>query len=182
MQATATLQKTTWSIDPDHSKVEFSITHMLVSQITGYFRNLEGKVITYGNDFTDSKAEIILDAASIDTNNQSRDAHLVSNEFLDAPRFPSISFHSTSIKKVKENVFEAEGELSLHGVTKPVIFQLVYNGKVVDQFGNTRAGIRISGKINRREFGINWNAHLDEGGLVAGETVEIYGNVELLSK
>jgi polyisoprenoid-binding protein YceI len=182
MQASATLQKTTWQIDPDHSKMEFSILHMLISQITGHFKSLQGKVITEGDDFSGSYAEIILDASSIDTNNPSRDLHLVSQEFLDAPRFPQISFQSTSVKKIKDNIYRVDGTLTLHGISRPLDLQVGYNGKITDPNGNTRAGFRISGKINRKDFGINWSAHLDEGGLVAGDVIDIYGNMELITK
>lgn len=182
MQASATLPKTTWIIDPDHSKIEFSIAHMLVSTITGHFKSLQGTITTFGEGFSNSIAEIIIDAASIDTNNPSRDSHLASQEFLDAPRFPQIIFKSTSVRNLKENIYQVEGELSLHGILKNITCQIIYNGRIKDPTGNTRAGIKISGKINRKDFGINWNAHLDEGGLVAGDLIEIYGNVELITR
>ena len=182
MQASATIQKTTWLIDPDHSKMEFSILHMLVSHVTGHFKTLQGKIISEGDDFANAKAEITLDPASIDTNNPSRDTHLTSQEFLDAKQFPEITFSSTSVNKIKDNIYKVEGDLTLHGIKKPIILQVVYNGKIKDPAGNTRAGIKISGKINRKDFGINWSAHLDEGGLVAGDTIDLYGNMELLTK
>jgi polyisoprenoid-binding protein YceI len=170
----------TWQIDPVHSKIEFSVSHMVISQIVGHFRKIEGKVITENEDFETARVEISIDAKSIDTNNEQRDNHLRSPEFIEAEKYPKITFYSTAVKKINEGSYLIIGDLTLRDITKQVEFSAKYNGTVKDPYNNKRAGFKITTEINRKDYGVNWHAALDSGGLVAGDNVEITGHIEII--
>lgn len=174
------LETITWHIDPVHSKIVFSVTHMVISEIVGHFKKLEGKVITQENDFKTAKLELTIDANSIDTNNEQRDHHLKSPEFIDAAKYPKITFRSTDVKKINESLYTIIGDFTLRGVTKQLELKAKYNGSIKDPYNNERAGFKISTEINRKDFGVNWHAALDSGGLIAGDIVEITAYIEIL--
>jgi polyisoprenoid-binding protein YceI len=180
MRTSVATETITWQIDQAHSSIEFSVSHMLISNISGFFRKFEGKIISEGEDFTNAEVEASIDARTIDTNQEQRDKHLKSPEFLDAENHPDIRFKSTSIKMESEGTYLLTGDFTLRGITKKTNLYVKHNGTVKDNFGNIRAGFKITGEINRKEFDINWQASLDSGSLVAGDKVKISANIEIV--
>jgi len=170
-----------WIFEPSHCKIGFSVRHFGISETEGYFKKFEGTIETEKEDFSDAQVALEIDASSIDTQDAQRDAHLRSADFLNAEKFPAIRFMSTRTERVSPTQYKMFGDLTLAGVTKPVAMDVEYNGIVQrDPFGNTKAGFLIEGKINRKDWGINWNAALDFGGVAVAETVKIKCHVELL--
>lgn len=175
-----TTESIIWHIDPVHSRIEFVVEHMVISHITGQFRKFEGKVVTEGEEFENAQIEIQIEAASIDTNNEQRDAHLRSADFIYAEKYPVISFKSTSVRKTGERSYIVTGDFTLRGIVKTIEFNARYNGSVKDPYNNTRAGFKVQTEINRRDYSVNWRAFLETGGLVVGDTIEITGFIEIV--
>jgi polyisoprenoid-binding protein YceI len=181
--STPTVGAETWQIDASHSSVQFSIRHMTVSNVRGEFRTFSGSVEGDPKAPTAAKVEATIDAASLDTQQEKRDTHLKSPDFFDVAKYPTITFRSTKIEAAGEGKWRMTGDLTLHGVTKPVVLEVEGpTGVVKDPQGNTRAGARATGKINRKDFGITWSKTLDGGGLVVGDDVTITIDVEGVKK
>ena len=161
----------TWDIDPVHSDVSFSVRHMMVSKVRGRFGSFHGQITT-GEDHLASSVTATIDLSSVETGDENRDAHLRSPDFLDAEQHKAMSFHSTRVVP-KDEGYLVEGELSLHGVTRPVTLDLEANGFGPDAFGGTRTGFSASTTINRRDFEINFQMPLEGGGVVIGDKIEI---------
>ena len=176
-------QATTWKIDPAHSVAEFKVRHMMVSNVKGHFRGLTGSVTLDEADVTKSSVEATIEAASIDTREPQRDTHLKSEDFLHAEKFPSLTFHSTSIARKSAGMLEVTGDLTIRGVTRSVVFDV--DGPTPptkDPWGNLRVGLSATTKINRKDYGLNWNAVLEAGGILVGDEVAITLEVELLKQ
>lgn len=176
--------QTNWKIDASHSKVGFSVTHMMVSETEGKFKIYEGKVSSKTDmDFTDASIEFSADVNSINTEDEKRDGHLKSADFFDAEKYPKITFKSTSMKpnpKKGKTYYDLEGELTMKGVTKKVKLSALGAAKTVkDPWGNTKNGFKVTGVVNRKDFGLNWNAALEAGGVAVSEEVKIDINIEL---
>lgn len=179
----ATQAQVKWNIDNAHSKVGFTVTHMMISETEGYFKMYGGEVTSKSEtDFTDATITFTADVNSINTDNDQRDGHLKSPEFFDAAKYPSISFKSISMKPTKnKNEYELVGELTIKGVTKKVSLKAIGSGKTVkDPWGNTRYGFKVTGVIKRSDFGLNWNAAIEAGGVVVSDEVNINCKVELV--
>ena len=175
--------QTTWSIDKSHSKVGFSVTHMIITETEGQFDNFDISVESKSdNNFEDAKINFSADVNSINTDNEKRDQHLKSDDFFNAEKFPKMTFIGKSFKKVSEKNYKLVGDLTIRDVTKSVTLDVKYNGTVKDPWGNTKAGFKISGVINRFDYGLKWNAALETGGLVVSEDVTININLELNKK
>jgi len=174
--ATQTLTK--WVLDPMHSEVQFKVKHLVISTVTGSFKTFEGELETENDDFADAKINFSLDVNSLDTNQEQRDGHLKSAEFFDAENFPKISFQSTSFKKTGSGDFELKGDLTIKGITKPVTLSVEHGGSAADFYGNTKAGFEITGKINRKEFGLTWDGVTEAGSVVVGEDIKLIINVQ----
>jgi len=172
-------QETKWAIDPTHSKVAFKVKHLMISNVLGNFKEFEGQVSTDGDDFSTAEINFTLNAASIDTEMVERDAHLKSPDFFDAEKYPKISFSGKGMKDLGDEMFELTGDLTIKEVTNPVTLTVEYGGIMTDPWGNTKAGFSLSGKINRKDFGLNWNAALEAGGVLVGDEVKISGDIEL---
>jgi len=172
--------QTKWTFDKSHSKVQFKVTHMVISEVTGQFKSYDGTVETSKDDFTDAKINFTIDVNSIDTDNQQRDTHLKSDDFFNAEKFPKINFVSKSFKKVGDKKYKLVGDLTIRNITKQVELDVVYNGTVKDPWGNIRAGFKVTGQVNRFDYGLKWNALLELGGAVVGENVDIIIDVELI--
>ena len=170
---------TTWAIDPTHSEVQFKIKHLVISTVTGSFKTFEGTVETENDGFEGAKIQFSADIDSIDTNMAQRDAHLKSADFFDAENFPKLSFVSSSFTQKDDENYVLTGDLTLRGVTKSVTLSATYGGQMVDFYGNTKAGFEISGKINRKDFGLNWSAVTEAGGVVVSDEVKLYINVQV---
>jgi polyisoprenoid-binding protein YceI len=179
---TATTQITpgVWEIDPTHSEVGFTARHMMVSKVRGRFGAFSG-TITTAEDPAKSSVEAVIDVASVDTSNQQRDNHLRSADFLDAEKYPEIVFRSTGVRP-DGNYWVVDGELTVHGVTRPVPLLLELNGVRPDPYGNTRAGFSASTEINRRDFGVTINMPMDGGGAVVSDRININLEVEAVLK
>ena len=165
------VQAGTWEIDPSHSSVEFSVRHMMFSKVKGRFPSFRGTIVI-GDDPQDSSVEAVVDVASIDTGDENRDAHLRSADFLDAERYPEMSFFSRSVRQEGERYVVA-GDLTLHGVTRPVELDLELNGIGTDPYGGTRAGFSATTELSRKEFGLEWNVALETGGVLVGDKVQV---------
>lgn len=168
-----------WNLDPEHSTIEFRITHMVVSKTTGQFTDYVGYIDMDAEDGTVTAIEATIKAESVNTNHVKRDTHLRNAEFLDVKLYPTITYKMKNSKKTSEG-FTAMGDLTLHGVTKEVLLTGRYNGSTKDPWGNTRAGFSAEGKLNRKDFGMIWNKTLDNGGLVVGDEVQIRLDVECI--
>jgi len=171
----------TWALDANHSEVTFKVKHLVISSITGKFKSFEGTVESDKEDFTDARIQFSADVNSIDTGNEQRDGHLKSPDFFDAANNPKIHFESTGITK-KGSDFQVHGNLTIRGVTKPVELLADFGGIQKDFYGNTVAGFEISGKINRKEYGLHWSAVTETGGIVVGDDVKLSVNAEIVKK
>lgn len=171
-----------WTIDGSHSDVSFSVSHLVVSEATGKFKKFNGELKAKSDDFTDADIAFTIDAASINTEDEKRDAHLKSPDFFDVAKYPTITFKSKSFKKVDGNRYKLVGDLTMHGVTKSVELDAVFKGTVKSPWGQTVGAFKLSGSINRADFGLTWNKTLDNNGLLVGETVNITANIEVVKK
>ena len=175
-------QAQNWALDNSHSSVKFSITHLVISEVEGDFKKFTANVTSEKPDFTDAKISFSIDANSINTDNTDRDNHLRAADFFDVAKYPSIDFKSSSIKKLSDKKYELKGEMTLHGVTKPVTFAVMFNGTVKDPYGNTKAGFKCTTTLKRSDFNLSWNKNLDNGGLVLSDEVAVTVNIELAKK
>lgn len=174
-----TLAKTVWAIDPTHSEIQFKVKHLVISTVTGSFKSFEGTLETEGDEFEGASIQFSADVNSIDTNMQQRDAHLKSVDFFDAANYPKLTFVSTSFTQKNEDEYILVGDLTMRGVTKSVTLAATYGGQMVDFYGNTKAGFEISGKVNRKDFGLNWSAVTEAGGVVVSDEVKLHLNVQI---
>jgi len=170
---------TTWNIDPAHTTAEFKVRHMMITNVRGQFSRITGMVTLDESDVTKSRVEASIDAASINTREPDRDMHLKSADFFDVEKFPTLTFASTHLTPSGDGELEVEGDLTIHGVTRKVAFAVegpTPPGK--DPWGNTRIGLSATTKINRKDFGLTWNAALETGGILVGDEVTITLDVE----
>ena len=170
---------TTWNIDPVHTHAEFKVRHMMITNVKGHFKPVNGVITIDEVDISRSHVEASIEAASINTREPDRDKHLRSAEFLDVEKFPTLTFTSTRVTRTGPEDLEVEGDLTIHGVTRKVTFSVdgpTAPGK--DPWGNTRIGLSASTKINRKDFGLNWNAALETGGILVGDEVTITLDVQ----
>jgi polyisoprenoid-binding protein YceI len=171
--------QTTWKSDPAHSKVSFSVRHMVISEVTGSFTDFDATLIQTKDDFSDSKLTATIKSNSINTDNDGRDKHLRSADFFNVEKYPEITFVSKSFTKKGKDKYKVAGDLTMLGLTKPVALDVKFNGQVNDMTGNTKAGFKATTKVNRKDFGIVWNKTLEAGGLLVGEDVDVTINVEM---
>ncbi|HTG66831.1 MAG TPA: YceI family protein [Flavobacterium sp.] len=167
---------TKWAIDSTHSEIGFKVKHMMFTNVSGNFSDYEANISTEDDNFENANIEFSANIDSISTNNTDRDNHLKSGDFFDAENYPKLTFKASSLTK-KGDDYELTGDLSLRGVTKTVTLPTEFSGLMKDPWGNTKAGLNISGKINRKEWGLNWNSALEAGGVLVGEEVRL--NIEL---
>ncbi|WP_026996659.1 YceI family protein [Flectobacillus major] len=174
------MSTTTWAIDPAHSEVQFKVKHLVITTVTGHFQEFSGTVEA-GEGFADAKITFEANVASINTNSEQRDGHLKSGDFFDAEAFPTLSFTSTSFTKDGSD-FKLTGDLTIKGVTLPVTFDVDYEGTATDPWGNVKAGFEVKGKINRKDFGLSWNAITEAGSALVSEEVKLVGNIQLVKQ
>ena len=173
----------TWQMDPDHSSFQFKIRHLTVSNVKGDFNKSRGVVTIDDQNITNLKVEVFIDAASVNTGHAQRDEHLRGPDFFDVTKYPTITFVSKKVIKADTDRLKVVGDLTLHGVTREITVDVEGpTPEVKDPWGNFRRGATATTKINRRDFGLTWNKVLDTGGLVVGEEVNIYVEVELVRK
>jgi polyisoprenoid-binding protein YceI len=179
--ATTTTTTTTWNIDPAHSVAEFKVKHMMISNVKGQFAKITGVLTLDESDLTESRVEALIEAASIETRDAQRDAHLKSADFFDVEKFPTLSFKSTRISHRRDGELAVEGDLTIRGVTRKVLFSVEGpTPPVKDPWGNTRVAVSAATKINRKDFGLTWNTALETGGILVGDEVTITLDVEFV--
>lgn len=169
---------TTWALDPAHSEIQFKIKHLMITNVTGQFQQFSGDVVTEGDDFATARVNFTADVNSINTNNEQRDGHLKSPDFFDAVTYPQISFTSSRMEKKGDDEYVLHGDLTMHGVTKPVELNVEHGGIMQDPYGNTKAGFELNGKINRKDFGLTWGAVTEAGGVMLGDEVKLLAAVQ----
>jgi polyisoprenoid-binding protein YceI len=174
--------RTVWAIDPTHSNVEFAVRHLMITTVKGRFTAVSGTVVLDEADPTASSADITVEVASIDTREPQRDAHLRSADFFDVEKYPTLTFRSTGVTGITDNGFKLTGDLTIHGVTRPVTLDVVHEGRARDPWGGERAGYAASTRIKRSDFGLTWNQLLETGGLAVSDEVKISLDVELVKK
>jgi polyisoprenoid-binding protein YceI len=177
--AGSALAQTTWTVDKAHSKIGFSVPHMAVSEVEGNFKDFEASLVSKSDDFNGAEISFTAKTASIDTDNERRDNHLKSPDFFDAEKNPEISFKGNLVKEGGK--YKLKGDLTMHGVTKPVVFDVTYGGRINTGRGE-KAGFKIVGKLNRQEYGLTWNNKVPTGELVVGDEVDIIGKIEVDKK
>ena len=176
MTSTAVAEsRTTWTIDPSHTTVEFVAKHMMITTVKGRFAELTGTIVADETNLADSSVEATMQAASLDTRSEQRDAHLRSPDFLDVERYPEVTFKSTGISGSKDS-FKLTGDLTIRGVTRPITLEVTFEGEGKDPWGGTRASFSARGKFDRRDFGLTWNVALETGGILVSNEVKI--NIE----
>jgi polyisoprenoid-binding protein YceI len=163
----------TYTIDPSHSRLGFVARHAMVTKVRGSFNKFDATVDVDGDNLSASKVSVTIDVDSIDTRNEQRDGHLRSNDFLDIATYPEITFVSSDITPVGDDVIRVTGDLTIKGVSKPVTLDFTYEGSAVDPFGNQRVGFEGSVVINRKDWGITWNAALETGGVLVSDKVTL---------
>ena len=163
----------TYTLDASHTRIGFSARHAMVTKVRGAFNEFEGSAKLPTPDPSTWSVEVTIQAASIDTRNEQRDAHLRSNDFLALDQYPTITFHSTSVEPVDETTFRVNGDLTIRGVTRPVSVDFEYQGAAKDPFGNSRVGFEGSASISRKDFDITFNAALDTGGVLVSDKIDL---------
>jgi len=176
------MAKSNWALDPTHSEVGFKVKHMMFTNVSGKFNTYQVAVSNEDNDFSTSKIEFSADINSIDTNNADRDNHLKSGDFFDAEQFPQMTFKSTSVEMKSDSDYVVHGDLTIRDVTKPASLKVEYSGNMKDPWGNVKAGLSIETKINRKDFGLTWNAALETGGVLVGEEVKIFAEIQVVKQ
>ncbi|WP_341222360.1 YceI family protein [Polaribacter atrinae] len=174
------MKTTKWSIDPVHSEITFKVKHLMISNVKGEFKTFQANID--GEDFTKSTISANIDASSISTNNNDRDTHLKSPDFFEVEKNPEITFVSTSIKKVENDEFKLLGNLTIKGTTKEITLDTEFGGFMKDPYGNEKAGFSINGKLNRKDFGLNWNTALEAGGVMVGNEIKINAEVQFIKQ
>lgn len=169
-----------WTIDPTHSEVGFKVKHMMFTNVKGFFNDYTAN-IDFNDDLKDANLEFEANVSSVFTNNNDRDNHLRSADFFDAEHYPTLKFKSTKIEGTG-NQYEITGDLTIKGVTKPVTFNAEYSGLMTDPWGNTKVGLNLDGKINRKDFGLTYNAALETGGVLVGENVKLNAEIQLIEQ
>ena len=174
---------TKWVLDPGHSELGFKVKHLMVTNVSGSFKNFSVTAETTDDDFANAVVDFSADATSITTNNEQRDEHLKSADFFDTTNFPTLNFKATKFEQSGDDgEYELTGHLTMKGVTKPVKLKVEFGGIVKDPWGNTKAGFTLSGKLNRKDFGLNWNAALETGGVMVSEDVRINSEIQLIKQ
>ena len=177
------MSKVKWTLDPVHSEVTFKIKHLMIANVSGEFKQFAIEAETEDEDFTTAKVNFTADINSITTGNEQRDGHLKSDDFFNAEKYPQLKFTVTKYEDVDDDgSYELYGNLTIRDITKPVKLEVEFGGVTKDPWGNTRAGFTISGKINRKEFGLKWNAATETGGVVVSDDVRIHAEIQLVKQ
>src|SRR5688572_1381342 len=177
-----TMTKTKWALDPVHSELSFKVKHLMITTVTGYFRKFTVEAITEGDDFSKpAGVKVIADTASIDTHSDQRDNHLRSNDFFNAEKYGQLIFESTKYEKGKTED-KLHGNLTIRDKTLPVVLNVEPTGIVVDSYGQTKAGFTVNGKINRKDYGLMWNALTEAGGVVVADEIKIHAEIQLIKQ
>lgn len=172
-------QSTKWDVDNAHSQVTFTVTHLVISEVTGTFKEFSSNVVSDKADFSDAKVDFSIKVNSINTDNQMRDDHLKSDDFFNAGKYPEINFKGRQMKSAGKGKYKLTGDLTIRDVTKTITLDVVYTGTTKDPWGSTKAGFKITGKVNRFDYGLKWNTLTEAGGAVVGPEVDFKVNLQL---
>jgi polyisoprenoid-binding protein YceI len=176
------MSTTKWALDPSHSEISFKVKHLMISNVKGVFAGFNIDVTTAGDDFSSSEISLSIDPATINTGSADRDAHLKNPDFFDVENFKAITFKSEKMEKVSDDEFKLSGELTIKGVSRKVSLDVEFGGLMTDPWGNHKVGFSLNGKINRKDWGLNWNAALEAGGVLVGEEVKISAEVQFVKQ
>ena len=182
LTASVMVAQTKWIFDRAHTKIGFSVTHMVINEIEGYFKDFNGTVVTNSDNFINAKIKFTVNVNSINTDNSQRDKHLKSDDFFNAKKFPKMIFVSKSLKKIKGKKYKMKGDLTIRDITKEVELDVKFNGIIKDPWGNVRAGFSLEGEINRFDFNLKWSKLLETGSLIVGKNVTILAKIELIKQ
>ncbi|BAJ62542.1 YceI family protein [Anaerolinea thermophila] len=169
-----------WQIDTAHTQIQFTVRHLMISKVRGWFEKFSGTVNLDESNPENTSVDVVIDAASINTREPQRDAHLRSADFLDAEHYPHLTFKSTRVERTGERTARLYGDLTIRGVTKPVVLDVTFNGMLTNPWGMTSAGFSATTTINRKDWGLEWNVALEAGGWLVGDEVEIAIEAELI--
>ncbi|MCE9540515.1 MAG: YceI family protein [Bacteroidetes bacterium] len=182
-ETTETLTKVKWTIDPSHSEIAFKVKHLMITNVKGVFREFDASIYTTGEDFITSEVDFFLNPASVDTGDSKRDEHIRSEDFFDVEKYKQISFVGDTIEKGKnDKSYSLYGYLQMKGITKQIKLNVEFAGVMKDPWGNEKAGFNITGKINRKDWGLNWNSLLETGGVMLSDEVNIMCEVQLVKQ
>ena len=173
---------TQWAIDPTHSEILFKVKHLLISKVTGQFKQFTATVTTEDDDIATAQVHFTADIDSISTNNEQRDAHLKNTDFFDATTHPQLTFESTQLEKIDDEKYKLHGTLTMRGTSKPVTLDVDYGGMTKDPWGFTRVGFEVTGKISRKDFGVSFSMVSEAGGLLLGDEVAIHVQTEFVKQ
>ena len=176
------MAKTKWILDPTHSEIQFKVRHLMITHVTGSFGKFMTAVETTDENFETAKISFTAEVDSITTHNEQRDGHLKSADFFEFSKYPTLTFVSTKFEKVSGEDYVLYGDMTFHGITKNIKLQVEHGGVIKDPWGNTRTGFTVEGKINRKDFGLVWNATTEAGGVVVGEDVKLHASVEFVKQ
>ena len=176
------MAKATWAIDPTHSEIGFKVKHMMFTNVSGKFNLFDAEIQNEEEQFDTSAITFSAEVNSINTGNDDRDNHLRSGDFFDVENFGKLTFKSTSVRKINEGQYEINGDLTIKDVTKNITLDTEYSGQMKDPWGNTKIGLSLSGKINRKDFGLSWNAALETGGVLVGEDIKLNAEVQFVKQ
>jgi polyisoprenoid-binding protein YceI len=180
MKTAEVATKTKWSIDPAHSEIGFRVKHLMIANVRGTFNEFDANIYTTGDNFMNAEVDFWLNPASVDTGDEKRDAHLKSADFFDVEKFKEIHFTANTVENVdKDGSYELYGDLTIKGIKKQIKLDVEFGGIVKDPWGNQKAIFNVNGKINRKDWELNWNVPLETGGLLVSEEVNIYAEVQL---
>lgn len=180
--STLTFSQTTWTVDKSHSKVGFSVSHLVITDVDGFFKDYEAQISSNGDDFSTANVELKVNTSSIFTDNEKRDDHLRSDDFFNSEKYPQMTFKGKSMKKVGDKKYKLTGDFTIRDVTKQVELDVKFNGIVKDPWGNTKAGFKITGEIDRFDYNLKWDKAIEAGSLVVGKDVELVIDLQLVKK
>lgn len=173
---------TKWILDPTHAEIQFKVRHLMITHITGSFGKFTAEAETEGVNFETAKVSFTAEVDSITTNNEQRDGHLKSADFFESSKYPLLTFTSSKLERISGEEYTLYGDMSFHGITKNIKLQVEHGGVINDPWGKTRTGFTVEGKINRKDFGLVWNAPTEAGGVVVGDEVKIHVSVEFVKQ
>lgn len=172
----------TYKIDPTHSEIKFKVKHLMITSVTGEFTSFDATMESNKEDFSDAKISFEADINSINTNQAQRDAHLKSDDFFNAEKYPKLTFISKQLKKVDDNEYQLIGDLTIRDITKEVSLNVEFGGTMLDFYGQHKAGFELNGKINRKDFGLKWSATTEAGGIVVSDEVKLQVAVQMVKQ
>jgi polyisoprenoid-binding protein YceI len=180
--STLTFSQTTWTVDKAHSKVGFSVSYLVITDVQGYFKDYDAQITSDVDDFSTANIELKVNTSSIFTDNDKRDNHLRSDDFFNAEKYPQMIFKGKSIKNVGDKKYKLTGDFTIRDVTKQITLDVTYNGMVKDPWGNTKAGFKVTGEIDRFDYNLKWDKSIETGSLVVGKEVELVIDLQLVKK